>query len=196
VRVAHPLLGPFALLDARGELTGLSLDYLERIAARTGLRFEGVPVRDVAAAIAGVRDGRYHAVMGIGRMPDRQELLLLGEPVATSPHAIVVPSETPFLFDVRGVGGRRVALARSSTELMGRLAREVPRAQVVGHSTLEEALRASSDARPGLPRSTPRSPPGSWVGGAAFCLELPLARRSAGSGPGAGPKDAGTAPSG
>jgi signal transduction histidine kinase len=142
VRVALPLIGPFALLDNRGGLSGVSVDHLERLAALTGLRFENVPVVGVAAAIQGVREGRFDVVMGIGRTRDREDLLLFGKPFAFSPDAIVGPTEAPFLFDIHELGNRRVALARSSVDLVRRFATQVPDAQVVLFETMDEAMLA------------------------------------------------------
>ncbi len=142
IRVAQPLGGPFAVLDPHGELTGLNLDYLDRLAARTGLHFESIPVVGVNAAIDGVREGRYDAVMGLGRMHGREEVLRFGLPYAYSPDAIVGHAEAPFLFDIRQLGGRKVALARSSEDLVRRFATEVPDAVVSTYETMDQAILA------------------------------------------------------
>lgn len=142
IRVAQPLAGPFAVMNGAGRLEGLSLDYLDDIAARTGLRFENMPVANVTAGIAAVREGRADAVMGLGRTPQREEMLLFGGPFAYSPDAIVTRSDSPFLFDLRELGGKRVAIARSSHDLARRFAAQVPDAAVATYEAMDEAVLA------------------------------------------------------
>jgi len=142
IRVAEPLSPPFALAAPGGEVAGIDVDYLASIAAATGLHFQSTAFPSVQAALEEFRAGRFDAVIGIGRSPERAALMLFGKPYAYSPDAIVSRSDSPFLFDIHELGGRRVGLARSSLELMGRFRDEVSDARLVPYETMEEAVLA------------------------------------------------------
>jgi len=142
IRMAQPISPPFALADQNGELAGISIDHLKSIEAATGLHFVNIPVRNSFEALEGVRDGRFDALMGIGKNPVREEYLLFGRPYAYSPDAIVSRSDAPFLFDIHELGGRRVGLARSSTDLASRFRAEVSDAEVVTYDTMADAIAA------------------------------------------------------
>jgi signal transduction histidine kinase len=144
VRVAHGSGGPFAFLDERGQLVGLALDYAEAFAASTGVQFEHHLEPGLESAFEGLRAQRYDAVMGIGQVPDREAFLLFGAPFAYSPDAIVTRTDGPYVFDVRELGGKRVAIARSSTSVARTLRERVPDAEVVTYAAMEEAIVAVS----------------------------------------------------
>lgn len=151
---AHPViqvglpdnLGPFSFTDTEhgGQLAGLSVDLLELVTQRTGLRFQQHVLPGITPAIEGV--GRYELdlVMGIGRTPEREQLVRYGVPYAFSPDAIVSRTDTPFLFDVSVLGGHRVGLARSSAGLQRDLQARVPDAELVLYERMSDAVRAVS----------------------------------------------------
>lgn len=141
VRVAHLAMPPFAFQDAHGALVGLDADYLAIVSERTGLRFEG-PLIDAGVGIDGVRAGRFDALMGIGRTPERSEVLAFGQPYAYSPDAIVSPAASPFLLDVRQLAGKRVAVTGPGTHLAKQLGEQAPGARVIPHDTPEDAIVA------------------------------------------------------
>ncbi len=142
VRVAHAVNGPFAFLDHRRQLSGLSLDTLTAFSQRCGLRFESVLVPDLNEAFDGLRAGRFDAVMGIGRTVDREAFMRFAAPYAYSPDAIVSRTDGPFVFDVRDLGRRRVGLAKASVDLARTLATSAPAAELVFYDTMEAAVLA------------------------------------------------------
>ncbi len=144
IRVACANSGPFAFRDDRGQLAGLSIDYARVLSARSGVRFEPQLVDGLEAAFQGVRDGRFDAVMGIGRANGREAFLSFSAPFAYSPDAMVTRTDGPYVFDIRELGGKRVGLARTSTGIAQTLREQVPSAEVVPFETTEAAIIAVS----------------------------------------------------
>ncbi len=148
IHVAHlGNSGPFCFLDNHGDLAGMNFDYLAAIAERTGLRFEHRAFPVWSEAFDELRAGKIDLVMGIGRMPQRERFLTFTRPYAYSPDAIVTRNDTPFLFDLRSLGGHRVAISRSSTELESQLRARAPDVIIVPCDNMTEAVYAVARGR-------------------------------------------------
>lgn len=130
-----------------GQLRGLSQDYLELISERTGLRFEFVQAASWGAAQEAVRSRQ--ADMLLNAMEERMEpgtrtSVLLGPPYLTAYSVVFTRPDSPAVWDMRGLAGRRVA-ARAAGDYARVLQERYPELVVVPTTSPEASMRAVLD---------------------------------------------------
>ncbi len=150
--LAHPVIrvaqvadfGPFSFVNERGEVEGLNVDYLALISQETGLRFENLVTPTLDAAFESLKKRDADMVMAIGEQPARKEFMRYTRPFEYSPDAIVTRADSPFLFDLRALDGKRIGIASSSATLPNSIAAQAPEATVVRFPSMADAVRAVS----------------------------------------------------
>ncbi len=130
-----------------GQLRGLSQDYLQLISERTGLRFEFVQAASWGAAQEAVRSRQ--ADMLLNAMEERMEpgtrtSVLLGPPYLTAYSIVFTRPDSPAVWDMRGLAGRRVA-ARAAGDYARVLQERYPELVVVPTTSPEASMRAVLD---------------------------------------------------
>lgn len=114
---AHPVIrvgidpgwAPVEFRDAHGVPSGISLDYLERIRAQLGVRFEIVPDLQGPKRLEEVRQRR------IDLLPSTlgsEAHMTLTDPYLTLPVGIFIRRNTPYIGSLRELSGKRVAVVR------------------------------------------------------------------------------------
>ena len=105
-----PNYPPYSFRDRSLGYEGVSLDYLEWIGEKTGLRFEPVPGLTWTQVLeqAGSRD--LDLVTNIVKSPGREDFLLFSEPYIRTPLVIVTRKDMPAM-EVRDLAGGTVSVA-------------------------------------------------------------------------------------
>ncbi|MBA5607120.1 transporter substrate-binding domain-containing protein [Duganella sp. FT3S] len=116
---AHPVLrvavdsgrAPIEWRGEDGALRGISLDFLRRVEEQLGVRFERVPVRDVADEISRIEQRQVDLVSAISHTPGRAGFMLVTEPYLSTPVVIFAGTTTAPMGGLAGLSGQRVAVA-------------------------------------------------------------------------------------
>ena len=142
VRVGFsPGYPPYSLPNAKGELVGIDLDYLDLIAQRTGLSFQAVVASDWSTVEAEFRAGRVDLLTTLVGSKQQQASMLLTEPYLTVPVVIVSRASQPYLLEASDLKGLEVGAVRGylTQERLVYLARQ---SKIVFFSDTESLLQA------------------------------------------------------
>jgi ABC-type amino acid transport substrate-binding protein len=102
--------GPFVFTDPQGRVQGLSIDTLNLVAQRTGLRFETLPARPLAEQLAAARRGEVDVLTSLRPTAERSAYLLFTTPYASVPAVVV--SRDLGLGALAALAGHRVAVGQ------------------------------------------------------------------------------------
>lgn len=102
--------GPFVFTDSQGRVQGLSIDTLNLVASRTGLRFDSVPARPLAEQLAAARRGEVDLLTSLRPTAERGAYLLFTAPYASVPAVVV--SQDAGLGTLAALSGHRVAVGQ------------------------------------------------------------------------------------
>jgi len=117
VRVASSRsYGPFTFVDETGALRGLSIDYVERLRALTGLKLEMAPPMAFADSIKALQDGRVDMMMSLRETAERREFMSFTRPYISVP-AVLLRRRTDDSRPVRELGelqpGEKVSVSQN-----------------------------------------------------------------------------------
>lgn len=151
----HPMLrvgidpgwAPVEFVDGAGVPRGMTIAYLERLSAATGLRFEVVPGLSWSDALRRLREREIDVLPAVAAAPDRAGAIAFTEPYLTFPAAIFSAADVAYLGGLESLRGKRVAVARGEA-VTAWLAQAWPDVVLVPVEDTAEGLRrvASGDA--------------------------------------------------
>jgi signal transduction histidine kinase len=151
----HPVLrigidpgwAPVEYFDDAGKPRGMTLAYLDRLQAITGVRFEIVPKLTWDEAVRRLHERELDLLPAIAATPERLGKITFTEPYLSFPAAIFSAADVAYLGGVESLKGRRVVVVRGEA-VFSWLEREWPDLDVVRVDNTSEALRmlASGDA--------------------------------------------------
>ncbi len=143
VRVGHdPTYAPYAIEDSPGKIVGIDPDYLALIARRTGLRFQNEVRVDWLTMMADFKAGQVDMLMSLGYAPEREQFLIYTHAYCYAPDVIVTRDDTPVLFELSDLRGRKIALVRGYAGLQTMLKTTVPDCVIEEYPTTVEAMVA------------------------------------------------------
>jgi two-component system sensor histidine kinase EvgS len=146
---AHPVVrvitlddyAPYLISDDKGELVGLSVNLIDLIAQRTGLRFEYHRHQNVASAMAEFKSGGGDVLPALAHSREREDFALFSEPYAEAFSVIVTRMNAPYLNSLQELNGLRIGSLRGAVQ--SQLIRvAAPNARVVEYNTVQEGLVA------------------------------------------------------
>lgn len=116
---AHPVLrvavdsgrAPIEWRGEDGAMRGISIDFMRRVEEQLGVRFDLVPVRDVADEISRIEQRQVDLVSAISHTPGRAGFMLVTAPYLSTPVVIYAGTATPPMGGLAGLSGQRVAVA-------------------------------------------------------------------------------------
>ena len=139
---------PYDLLSEGGEHRGITADYLDLLAARSGFTIERVRFKTFPESYEALRQGRIDVIGSMAKTPVREPVVRFTAPYAISPSVILTRKDDPSIRGLQDLAGKKVAIERgyAAREF---LAQAVPTVIAVEVSTTLEALRAvaSGDAQ-------------------------------------------------
>jgi len=112
INVGVPNLPPLSFRDGQGQLSGISLDYLQLISERTGLKF--TPYFLEWPEVLRQIDSRQIDLFPGLITTDRQEKYHFTPPFMTISYGIINRVDTPFISGLENLFGQRVAVLRNS----------------------------------------------------------------------------------
>jgi signal transduction histidine kinase/ABC-type nitrate/sulfonate/bicarbonate transport system substrate-binding protein/DNA-binding NarL/FixJ family response regulator len=122
---SHPVIrftqwtyrAPIEYIDHSGAPSGISADYLARVAADLGLRLEYVPTASWSDALERLRAGDIDLLPTAAVTAERRDALAFTKPYLNLPLAIFAPLDEPFYGSLDALQGQRVAvIAGTATE--------------------------------------------------------------------------------
>ena len=143
IRVGHdPSYAPYAIQEATGQIVGIDPDFLALIAQRTGLRFQNEVRSDWPKMLEDFKAGQVDLLMSLGNTPEREKYLIYTRPYTYAPDVIVTRDDTPVLFELSDLRGKKVALVEGYGGLQQVLLDNVPDCIIAKYPTTEAALLA------------------------------------------------------
>ncbi|MFZ2658518.1 MAG: transporter substrate-binding domain-containing protein [Victivallales bacterium] len=119
-----PAWQPVEYLDEKGELKGISSDYLKIVSQKLGLRFEVVRL-DWSNAIEAAKQRRIDMFTCISRTPQRTEYLDFTRPYLKMPLVVYTLNSHPYIYDFAKLKGQKVVV-QENTLAHEEMAREYP----------------------------------------------------------------------
>jgi signal transduction histidine kinase/DNA-binding NarL/FixJ family response regulator len=115
---AHPVIRytqwtdrvPIEYIGHSGAPSGISTDYLVRVAKDLGVRLEYVPTASWTEALERLRTGDIDLLPSAAVTAERRDYLIFTKPYLNLPVAIFAPLEAPFHGDLEALRGQRVAV--------------------------------------------------------------------------------------
>ncbi len=134
-----PNAAPLAFIDANGQPSGVSAEYL-RLLRTVGAQLTGVPAHDWFEVREQLRRGDVDAIMGI---PNDSTYLgddwVFSQPFITVPNVIVTAAGSPSVLGVRDLDGRSILLT-DPDRLRGYILQQAPNARIIPARSAELAL--------------------------------------------------------
>jgi signal transduction histidine kinase len=143
VRVGFsPAFPPYSFPDQNGRLTGIDLDYLQLISARTGLKFEPVLAASWTEAEAQFHSGETEMLTALVGSQKQQASMLLSEHYVQVPVVIVSRTTTPYLLQAADLHGLKVGAIKGYLAQEGMTQALLEQGQVTEYASLAELLSA------------------------------------------------------
>ena len=140
---------PFEYINKQGQHEGIAADLVQLVAHRVGLKIELHLVKNWVESLAASKEKQCHIMSFINQTPERDAWLIYTEPIFFDPNVIITREEHPFVADVKGLEGERVALPRG-TMVEERVRRDFPNLSVVLTDNEAEVMGLVSDRRADL----------------------------------------------
>jgi signal transduction histidine kinase len=130
---AHPVLrvgvdtarAPIESVGEDGKPQGISQEFLQRVGAMLGVRFELVPIAGTANILSQLEQRQVDMLSAISQTERRRQFMLLSEPFLTSPIVIYTVVGAPPMPGMSQLAGKRVA-ASSRAGITEALPRDWP----------------------------------------------------------------------
>ncbi len=138
-----PQWPPFSFKAADGTIQGIDRDFLARIGAALGVRFEVVPTANWLESNERMLRGDFDVVSGVSPTEEREQVMQFTDPYVSFPTAVITRLDGPFATDLAQMTQGRVASPRGYITTQ-RLEVRYPALEIVKTDTLSEALRLVS----------------------------------------------------
>ncbi|RSC29596.1 response regulator [Pseudomonas putida] len=132
---------PLSYRDAKAGLQGLSLDILQLISQRTGLRFEVQASGTIEQMIEWVRQGRAQVIAGLPYSPQRARELSFSRAYLSAARVLVTREDASSPASLVGLEGHRLGVILGSA-VPDLLAQRYPRIRLQAYGGALEALHA------------------------------------------------------
>ena len=130
---------PYIFVDSSGKLAGLTVNVIDLIAKRVGLKFEYYPYHSVNKALGAFQEGRGDLLPAVVHSPEREKYLLFSRPYSTAFSVIVTRTDSPYLNALPDLNGLRVGTLRGAVQNKVILT-EAPGCNLVEYNTVQESL--------------------------------------------------------
>ncbi len=118
---------PYSQPGPDGVLTGMDIDYLNLIAARTGLKFRTVIFKNWADAETEFKTGHIQMLTGLVHTPAREAYTIFPRPYMFAPDVIITRTDMPYVLDAAQLQDLQVGAVRGvPNEQWDRLRRTAP----------------------------------------------------------------------
>jgi len=151
---AHPVVRfgydpgwpPFSYRDENAAFAGIDREFLDRLAARLGVKFVPVDSRSWPEAYDNAKAGGADFLVSTSESEERAKVFVFTRPYASFPMAIIARTDAPALHSLDELNGRKVAAARGYVGT-DTLQRDYPRIEIEVFDTLDLAFVAVSQGK-------------------------------------------------
>ena len=131
--------------DAQGKLTGIHIEYMERISAKLGIEITYIG-SEWNTALARAMRHEVDGIINANITPERQERLNFTESYFQTPDALLSRTDTPNFEKRDSFSGKRIAIIRGSIRVEVFL-EYAPEAQIIEVDSVTEAAKMVSEGR-------------------------------------------------
>jgi two-component sensor histidine kinase/ABC-type amino acid transport substrate-binding protein len=111
IRIAfEPNYAPITFVDANGQTRGISVDYVELLEKKLGIRFQVVEPQDLSSNLDRVRKGKIDVLTSVMRTSERSAYLLFTPPYQIIPASIIVRKERKDTLTLDQMRGMKIAV--------------------------------------------------------------------------------------
>lgn len=151
---AHPVIrvvtlddyAPYIFAESDGRLAGLTINVIDLLAKRVGLKFEYKTYQNVGSALEAFKAGRGDVLPAVVRSPEREQFLFFTRPYSTAFSVIVTRTDSPYLNALPELNGLRVGTLRGAVQNRVLLA-AAPNSHPVEYGTVQESLIALAEGK-------------------------------------------------
>ncbi|MCW9000879.1 MAG: transporter substrate-binding domain-containing protein, partial [Kangiellaceae bacterium] len=135
---------PFVNLNRRGQMEGISVDYLNLIQEKTGLEFKFIKSDTWSQVIERLKRKQIKLVLAAIHAQERDAFADFTDAYFSSPLAIITGPDYSYVHDIEELYGRRVAIPRGYYSV-SYLQKNHPGIDLVFVDSLDQALQAVAD---------------------------------------------------
>lgn len=111
IRLAYePAYAPISFVDARGQARGISVEYVQLLEQKLGIRFQRLDPQDMTTNLDKVRNGEVDVLTSLMQTPERSEYLLFSQPYVIVPAVIIVRKEFKGSLTPEQMHGQKIAV--------------------------------------------------------------------------------------
>lgn len=146
IRAGHdPSFEPYAIYGQKGEIVGVDPDFLEIVARRTGLKFQHMARESWNETLAAFKAREIDILGSVGSSEEREAYMAYSRVYTLAPNVIITRNDTPYLFDLHDLAGKRISVPRGYAGLRNDLNEHAPGHIIVEYETTLECLRAVAE---------------------------------------------------
>ncbi len=137
---------PLEFIDEKGELKGISRDYMDLLERQLGIQWVGPKARSWEGVIEGIRKKNLDVIPLLSPNREREAFVLFTKPLLNARVVIFNRSGDGSIGDLSELNGRRVAMVRGYSVAFD-LQRDYPGILPDFHDSVSDALHAVSEGR-------------------------------------------------
>jgi len=142
--VADPHWTPVEFVDSHGKHQGISHEYLNFIANKTGISFKLIPVKKWEDGLRKVQNKSLDMLSCIGQTQERKKKLNFTKPYLSYPFVMVTTNDKPFLAGIDKLYGKTVVVVRGYT-ITKYLKEKHPKLKFLYVDNIQQALQKVSE---------------------------------------------------
>ncbi len=132
--------GPFVYLDEKGAVQGLSVDFLNLIAQKTGLQVQAMPARSLSENLELAKRRETDIITSLRPNPERAAYLGFTSPYVSIPAILVVGASQSRQIGLADMAGKRVGVGKGYA-VEAHVRQHYPKVQWVALASDNEALQ-------------------------------------------------------
>lgn len=146
---ADPDWEPFEIINAQGKHEGIAADLISLMAERTGLNIKLLKTSTWDETLELSKSKKCDILSFVNQTPEREKWLIFTQPLLSDPNILITREEHPYIADLKGLDGERVALP-SGTAVLERMSKEFPNLKFIPVVSEADAMEMVSDKKADL----------------------------------------------
>lgn len=137
---------PFEIINAEGEHVGISADLISLMAKRAGLNIKLIQTKTWDETLEKSKSGQCDILSFVNQTPERDKWLIFTQPLLSDPNILITREEHPFVADLNGLDGERVALPEG-TAVLERMSKDFPNLKFIPVVSEADAMEMVSEKK-------------------------------------------------
>lgn len=140
---------PFEIINSEGKHEGISADLISLMAERAGLNIKLLQTKTWDETLEKSKSGKCDILSFVNQTPEREKWLIFTQPLLSDPNILITREEHPYVADLKGLDGERVALP-SGTAMLERMSKDFTNLKFIPVVSEADAMEMVSEKKADL----------------------------------------------